>query len=218
MTSLADPDSLASGVSGAGGRLIEVLEEGRRRRYLGPGPLEAQVAHARAFLRLWRAESDAPSLDLGSGGGLPGLVLALDRPCSRWVLVDANARKTAFLSWACLALGLLDRVSVVTGRAEELGRDLAHRGHYSTVVARSFARPPAVAECAAPLLRVGGVLLVSEPPEERQRWPVSGLEQLGLVVLQTEPATPRIVALEQQRLCPERFPRRGGVPAKRPLW
>lgn len=146
------------------------------------------------------------------------MVLALDRPGSRWVLLDANARRTAFLSWACLELGLDDRVKVMTGRAEQLGRDLAHRGRYSSVVARSFARPGVVAECAAPLLHVGGLLLVSEPPDERQRWPVSGLEQLGLVVLRTEPATPRIVALEQQRLCPDRFPRRVGIPAKRPLW
>jgi 16S rRNA (guanine527-N7)-methyltransferase len=149
---------------------------------------------------------------------VPGLVLAHDRPGSHWVLLDASVAKTAFLSGACAVLGLEDRVTVVTARAEELGRDQAHRGRYAWVVARAFARPAVVAECAAPLLQVGGVLMVSEPPEHRLRWPASGVALLGLATGEADLATPRIAVLHQRRRCPERFPRRVGIPAKRPLW
>lgn len=198
-----------------------MLLTARRRGFLGPGPVEAHIDHARAFLPHWRCEGGEDprwSLDLGSGGGIPGLVLACDRPGTTWVLLDANATRTAFLAAATAELGLAHRVSVVTARAEELGRDPGHRRRYARVVARAFARPAVVAECAAPLLEVGGLLLVSEPPEGHGRWPRDELEQLGLVVVEAEVSTPRIAVLGQRHPCPERFPRRVGIPAKRPLW
>lgn len=162
-------------------------------------------------------EHGATSLDLGSGAGVPGLVLAYERSDSAWVLLDASATKTAFLTEAVATLGLADRVVVVTGRAEDIGRRTEHRGAYAVVVARSFARPAVLAECAAPLLEVGGILLVSEPPEQGQRWP-SEVSGLGLSVLDGDGASPQLAILRQEQLCPERFPRRVGIPAKRPLW
>lgn len=115
-------------------------------------------------------------------------------------------------------LGLAERVQVRTGRAEDLGRRLGHRGSYHLVVARSFARPAVVAECAAPLLAVGGRLVVSEPPMEEDRWPDQGLDVLGLGRALPPAASRRLVVLRQERPCPERYPRRVGVPSKRPLW
>jgi 16S rRNA (guanine527-N7)-methyltransferase len=109
-------------------------------------------------------------------------------------------------------------VRVVTGRAEDVGRRADHRGSYQVVVARSFARPAVVAECAAPLLAVGGRLVVSEPPERGDRWPEEGLSVLGLHLVATTSVGPRLVTLHQKDRCPERFPRRVGVPGKRPLW
>ena len=197
---------------------MAVLTDARARGFLGKGPVEAHIAHARAFLRHWRPAPSSASLDLGSGGGVPGLVLANDRPASRWVLLDASGAKAAFLSMACAALGMGDRVTVVTARAETAGRDGAHRGRYAWVVARAFAGPAVVAECAAPLLGVGGVLLVSEPPEPGVRWPAPGLEQLGMVAGEPDGVAPRIAVLHQRHPCPDRFPRRVGIPAKRPLW
>lgn len=157
-------------------------------------------------------------MDLGSGGGIPGLVLARARPASTWVLLDANARRTAFLARAVGALGMEDRVRVVTGRAEDVARQPDHRGGYRLVVARSFARPAVVGECAAPLLAVGGSLVVSEPPEADDRWPEDGLGLLGLRLVARTSAGRRLVTLRQERPCPDRFPRRIGIPAKRPLW
>lgn len=157
-------------------------------------------------------------LDLGSGGGVPGVVLALARPTWQWVLLDASARRTSFLVAAVTSLGLVDRVQVHTGRAEDLGRLAGHRASYQLVVARSFARPAVVAECGAPLLAVGGRLAVSEPPAQQDRWPDSELGMLGLGRAAPCAASRRLVILRQEHPCPERYPRRVGIPSKRPLW
>ena len=200
--------------------LIEILEEARDLGFLGPGAVVDHIDHAKAFLATLDGVPEGRSLDLGSGGGVPGLVLAQARPHSEWVLLDASARRTAFLVRAVTALGLAPRVQVMTGRAEELARREDHRASYALVVARSFARPAVVAECAAPLLAVGGALVVSEPPGGNggARWPEDGLQALGLRLAGTTRVPPRLVRLHQVQSCPERFPRRVGIPAKRPLW
>ena len=159
------------------------------------------------------------ALDLGSGGGLPGLVLAVHWPASRWSLLDAGQRRTAFLATAVDALDLAARVDVLTARAEAVGRDRTHRGAYDLVVARSFGAPAVTAECAAPLLQVGGLLVVSEPPEPAPaRWPVDALHELGMAPRAVVEGPPRLQVLEQQTACSDRYPRRTGVPGKRPLW
>jgi 16S rRNA (guanine527-N7)-methyltransferase len=198
--------------------LISVFEEARRRGFLGPGPVEAHIVHARAFGLHCAVEGDERCLDLGSGGGVPGLVLAYERPGPTWVLLDASAARATFLSAAITELGMAERVTALAGRAEEVGRDPFHRGAYDLVVARAFARPAVVAECAAPLLKVGGVLLVSEPPDQRGRWPADGLERLGLAATRAVRSTPRIACFSQEWQSPEQFPRRVGIPSKRPLW
>jgi 16S rRNA (guanine527-N7)-methyltransferase len=177
------------------------------------------VTHARAYSAAERlGRSPIVALDLGSGAGVPGLVLAMDLPESTWVLLDASARRTAWLSAAVAELELEGRARVVTDRAEVIGRDLHHRGSYDVVVARSFGPPAVVAECAAPLLVTGGRLLVSEPPVSNDRWPAEALAPLGLRLVAFTASVPRIATLSSTRPCPERFPRRAGIPAKRPLW
>jgi 16S rRNA (guanine527-N7)-methyltransferase len=137
-------------------------------------------------------------------------------------LIDSSARRTAFLRRAAARLGLGDRVRVVEDRAEVCGRDEALRGSFDGVTARSFGRPAVVAECAAPLLKSGGWLLVSEPPSgerpEGGRWPAEPLRQLGLVPEEPVREAFEYQVLRQREPCPDRFPRRVGVPAKRPLF
>ncbi|HET6966289.1 MAG TPA: hypothetical protein VFH58_16050, partial [Acidimicrobiales bacterium] len=104
-------------------------------------------------------------------------------------------------------------------RAEEAGRRPDLRGTFDVVVARSFGGPAVTAECGAPFLVAGGRLVVAEPPGgSADRWPAEGLEVLGLrpVEAMTEPSAFQV--LLQQEPCPERFPRRTGIPAKRPLF
>ncbi|MCU1357081.1 MAG: rRNA small subunit methyltransferase [Acidimicrobiales bacterium] len=208
--------------------LTGLLVESRQLGFLGPGPVEPHLHHASAFA----AAVDRPparALDLGAGGGLPGLVLAASTwPDTRWTFVDAHARRSEFLADAVDRLGLGDRVEVITDRAEEVGRSVAHRGRFDLVVARSFGPPCVTAECGAPLLVVGGDLVVSEPPVDRAgaeagRWPPTGLALLGLgpasVIVAGSPGAP--VHLARMRLVDvvgERYPRRTGIPAKRPLF
>jgi 16S rRNA (guanine527-N7)-methyltransferase len=191
---LADPDDLTS-----------VLDEARRLGFLGPGPVPAAVAHARRFVAAVPAGCRRV-LDLGAGGGLPGLVIATDRPELELVLLDASERRTTWLHRAVARLGLGARVEVVTGRAQDVGRDPGWRASLDAVVARGFGPPSLTAECAAPLLRVGGVLIVSEPPGDRpDRWDARWLRELGL---HPRAAPAGLASFEQVRLCPERFPRR----------
>lgn len=176
---------------------------------------------------------DGLSVDLGSGAGLPGLPLALAWPNSRWVLLEAGSRRIELLEEAIRRLGLEERVRTEHGRAEEAARRPGVRGTAVLVVARGFGPPATTAECAAPLLAMGGTVLVSEPPpppeagtagaghEDQLRWPAVALAGLGLVTgpqVEVVEAGATYQQLHLRSPCPERYPRRNGVPRKRPLW
>ena len=191
--------------------MITLLHEARDLGFLGPGPVEFHVEHARGYLPPLAGLS-GEALDLGAGGGIPGLVLAVERPDLAWTFLDAMTKRTAFLERAVARLGLTN-VTVRTARAEEVP-DL--RGRFAAVVARSFGAPPVTAECAAPLLQVGGRLIVSEPPDAEDRWSGAGL--VGLSAPEKLVGPPSLVVLTQLTACPDRYPRRTGMPAKRPLW
>ena len=209
MTRLTDPQRAL---------LLTVLETVKGEGALGPGPVEDHLHHALA----WAEVLPAPSrfIDLGSGGGLPGLVLALVFPGTRATLLDARARRTESLQRSVEVLGLGDRVEVHLGRTEEAGRDPALRGAFDLAVARGFGPPPATAEAAAPFLMPGGVLSVSEPPEARSdRWPTDGLAELGFGPAEhIRHGEAGFMVTRLAGSCPDRYPRRTGVPEKRPLW
>lgn len=215
--------------------LLVVLNQARSLGFLGPGDLEGQVEHAQGFAQAFeqaqaqRHGADGPPhtdgpgrwLDLGSGGGLPGLVLAQHWPTSTAVLLDSSERRTAFLSQAILTLGWDDRVTVIRARAEGAGSSPDLRASFDVVWARSFGSPPVTAECAAPFLRTGGLLVVSEPPSPGQdgaRWPRNGLAELGQEPLTTVRDRFGYQVVLQATPCPPRFPRRSGVASKRPLY
>jgi 16S rRNA (guanine527-N7)-methyltransferase len=217
------------------GALLAVLDQARSQGFLGPMELEGQVEHALGFAQAFgqaqalRHAADGPGgtdgpgrwLDLGSGGGLPGLVLAQCWPRTTAVLLDSSERRTAFLSEAVRTLGWDDRVRVVRARAEGAGSNPDLRASFDVVWARSFGSPPVTAECAAPFLRTGGLLVVSEPPSPGQdgvRWPRDGLAELGQEPLTTIRDTFGYQVVLQATPCPERFPRRSGVASKRPLY
>lgn len=206
--------------TGPGSDLLLVLEQSRDRGFLGPGPVERHVAQARSFGAAVGEGFAGRGVDLGSGGGVPGLVVAGLLPTASWLLVDASLQRVRFLEEAVRHLGLASRIEVRHVRAEDLGRDPDWRGSCDAVVARSFGPPAVVAECAAPLLRVGGGLVVSEPPEgDRDRWPEADLARLGLVVRTVGPRSGyQMAEMELERPCPDRFPRRVGVPARAPLF
>lgn len=192
-----------------------MLAEARGLGFLGPGPVEDHIEHAERFLE---AAPRAPgaALDLGSGGGVPGLVLASRWPASRWTLLDVSLRRTTFLGAAVRSLALGDRVEVVRARAEEAGRDPSLSATFDLVVARSFARPATTAECASAFLRIGGSLLVSEPPgSEGERWTAGELAPLGLT---PQGCVQGIQRLDQTSAPEARFPRSFAAMRRRPLF
>jgi len=204
------------------GALLEIFEEARRRGYLGPEPVRRHLDHSLALAQL--VDGPPPRfLDLGSGAGVPGLVLAALWEDAEAVLVDAHQRRCAALEEAAARLGMAGRVCVRCERAEVLARAPDLRGRFSLVVARAFGKPAVTAECAAGFLEPGGRLVVTEPPaglaEDSVRWPATGLARLGL-----GPATPMrrdsVGAVAIPALGPpdERWPRGVGRPAKSPLW
>ena len=215
-----------------------VLLAARRFGFLGPGPVTGHIDQAVAFAGLVsRAPSNGmtsrrycPSdpnwtgriLDLGSGGGVPGLVVSLLLPQASVTLLDANQRRTSFLIDSVDRLGVSSRVGILRGRAEEAGRDQSLRGNFDWVLARSFAPPAVTAECAAPFLRQGGKLLVSEPPAASKgagsRWSSGGLSVLGMSLATVVEGGFHFACIAQVRACPAVYPRRSGIPAKRPLF
>ncbi len=193
--------------------LTALLEEAQQRGFLGPGPVEVHVDVALDALPL--LAPGVRAVDLGSGGGAVALPLMVLGPPVDWVLVESSEARADFLR---RAVGRLDRhdVTVLAEPAEVVGRQSGMRGTADVVVARSFGPPATTAECAAPLLRVGGRLAVTEPPDNAgDRWPPAGVAPLGLSVGQRLGA---FQALEQVSACPERFPRRTGMPRRRPLF
>ena len=111
-------------------------------------------------------------------------------------------------------------MEVAEDRAEVLGRSPAHRGRYDLAVARSFGPPAVVAECGAPLLIPGGAAVISEPPGGvPSRWPAEGLALVGMRAgAQVVAGDATFQVLHQEEPCPDRYPRRVGVPSKRPLF
>lgn len=206
------------------GAVRQALDRAQQLGFLGDGPVEAQIAHALGYAAVHAQLTGTDTgptcfLDLGSGGGLPGLVLAAHWTAARAVLLDSNLRRTEVLAEAVTSCGWESRVQIVRARAEAAGRDRSWRGTQELVVARSFGPPAVTAESAAALLCPGGHLIVSEPPEAgADRWPSDGLASLGLVPGLSVDRPFRYQVLRQVELCPERFPRREGVPAKRPLF
>jgi 16S rRNA (guanine527-N7)-methyltransferase len=163
-------------------------------------------------------------LDLGSGGGVPGIPLALARTDVRWTLVDSVGKKVDALRGFVTELGL-ENVEAVAARAEELGHEPDHRERQDAVTARACAALPVLVEYALPLLRVGGVLLAWKGAigDEELRAGSEAARLLGGG--DVEVAATGLTALGDHRFVlvrkvaptPARYPRRPGEPSRRPL-
>jgi 16S rRNA (guanine527-N7)-methyltransferase len=204
-------------------RLEVLFNDARRLGFLGPGPVADQIGRSLAFAAVAAEAPTGLAADLGTGGGLPGLVLASLWPNSNWLLIDSNVRRAGWLQDAVNEMGIASRAEVRCERAELTGRG-PWRQAAELVTARGFGPPAPTAECAAPLLRLGGQLLVSDPPEGRgTRWPSDGLAQVGLqlassAVVATDAGPVSISRIISTSECGPRYPRRIGVPFKRPLF
>jgi len=203
--------------------LRRILDDAKDAGFLGPGPVEAHLEHAEGFAEVAEtvlSRVPARYADLGTGGGVPGLVLAVRWPEARCSFIESNRRRCEALRWAVVRLGLESRAEVIEERGEVVGQDPAHRQQYELVTARSFAPPAPTAEIAAGLVAVGGIAVVSDSPNpDPDRWPDPNVVQLGF-----EPASrctaaeAHFVVLRKALATGDEFPRRVGRPVKRPLW
>lgn len=205
--------------------VVTTLHRSAAHGFLGGMPVVDQIDHALGFVvATERALGRPPAqvADLGTGGGIPGLVIHSCWPEAQVCLMDGNQRRTEFLSSEVEGWGGDPAVTVVRGRAEDLAHDDLYRFRYEVVVARSFGPPAVTVECGAPLLAEGGVMVVSEPPGEfdDSRWPEDGLALLGMTL------GPRVrfdgrfgyQVLLRSQPSSDRYPRRVGIPTKRPMF
>lgn len=164
-------------------------------------------------------------IDIGTGGGIPGIVLAIARPQIDVTLLDATGKKIAFLNGVIDALKL-ENARTIHGRAEELGLDRQIRGRYDIGTARAVASIPALMELGLPLLKRGGVLFLSKGAEiedELRAGSRAGdilggsiVEASFLPDAKTSIAT-RLVIVEKTSPTPGAYPRRSGIPSRNPL-
>ncbi len=203
LTTVTDPDEVERRHFGESLALLAVLRE-------------AGVLVAGAAARV---------ADLGPGGGFPGLPMRIVEPALRLTLVESHARRAAFLELAARELGL-DDVDVRHTRAEDAGRDPALRAAFDVVVARALAPLAVLVEYALPLLCEGGVLAAPKGSRARDELAEAsaaiaalGGEPLAARPLPLPPGPYEQLVLLVRRTGPldDRYPRRAGLPSKRPL-
>jgi 16S rRNA (guanine527-N7)-methyltransferase len=161
-------------------------------------------------------------VDVGSGGGLPGLALKIARTDLRVTLIEADQNKAAFLVQACAKLGLPD-VEIIAKRAEEAGHEPRLRESFDLAVARALAPTPVLVELCLPLVRVGGRLLAQKTDKEDAAAAERAIRLLGgsLEAIVAAPSTARrsgtVMIVSKVMPTPAIYPRRAGLPARKPL-
>jgi len=217
------PPGFADGVESYVRLLLEANARLNLTRIVEPGAVaRLHLLDSLAALALIPA-SVGRAVDLGSGGGVPGIVLALARPDVHWTLVDSVGKKADALRDIATTLRLAN-VDVVADRAERLGRGTS-RESFDLVTARACAALPVLVEYALPLLRVGGSLLAWKGPisSDELAAGAAASELLGGGVPEARPTgvaalgDHRFVLVGKLRPTPSRWPRRPGEPSRRPL-
>ena len=175
---------------------------------------------------LQTADQERRAIDVGTGGGFPGLAVAIALPGTHMTLLDSVGRKTTAVAAMADSLGLAHRVTVITERIETGGHDPALRGGFDLAMARAVAAAPVVAEYLVPLLQPKGEALLY-----RGQWEATDTEQLqralkplkaGLAAmdqcqLPEERGTRHLLRIRPQGRCPRQYPRAVGLPSRQPL-
>lgn len=152
---------------------------------LGSVSLGQLRRHAEGFVSPQSGlQRGARCLDLGTGVGVPGVLLAIQYPETTWRLLDSSSRRCEIALAAVRAAGLYSRVEVVHGRADDYAHDPLWRETNDLVVARLFGPPSEVAECGIPLLADGGSLVVSVSQRTAEIWSAADLSPLAASVVE----------------------------------
>lgn len=205
--------------------LEEAWAPARAAGVIGSASIETLVEHTAGFARAVCSsfsaafdDVDARIVDVGTGAGLPGVVLAALLPRVTVTAVDASERRLDHARRAARALGVDDRVQVVHARGDDLGHDPAHRGLYEAAVARLLADPGESLEQLTPLVRPGGVAVVSTASSAVDRWERLPLPDLPLSTAVLSGSGEGVFASVQVLgAMPSEFPRRPKVRRRSPL-
>ena len=167
----------------------------------------------------------SPGIDIGSGAGFPGVPIKIARPELEMALLEATQKKAAFLAGLIEKLGLAG-VRLIHGRAEDVAHEPGEREAYALAVARAVAPLPTLVELALPFVRVGGYLAASkgsaaarEVREAESALRICGgtIESMFKLDVPSAGPAPTLVLVRKVAGTPERYPRRPGMPSKRPL-
>ncbi len=221
------------------GRYLALLLDTNKRFNLTAidDPGEAWTKHILDSLTLLPLLAELPDgaavIDVGSGGGLPGIPLAVVLPRLRFTLLEATGKKAGFLGRVILELGLAN-TEVVQDRAERVGQSrgerttgggrighsAGHREGYDAVVARAVGRLATIAELCVPLAKVGGRVILIKGQKADEELAEAG-EALSLLRVEhagtVDTPTGRIVVLDKPHPTPRAYPRADGEPARAPL-
>ncbi|QDU71667.1 16S rRNA (guanine(527)-N(7))-methyltransferase RsmG [Mucisphaera calidilacus] len=164
-------------------------------------------------------------IDVGTGGGLPGVPLAIARPDLRFTLLDSTGKKVAFIRETAETLGL-DNITAIQDRAETLAHNATHRQQYDLAVSRAVGPLPTLLELTLPFVRQEGWCLAMKGPRVEQELADSGdaLYKLGAGDLRVIDAYPEcfendlvLVLIHKERNTPKTYPRESGLPKRSPL-
>ncbi|WP_165491995.1 16S rRNA (guanine(527)-N(7))-methyltransferase RsmG [Egibacter rhizosphaerae] len=184
---------------------------------------ERHIVESRAVVEHLNPRPDSSWLDLGTGGGLPGIVLAIERPDVEVVLADARAKKVREVERFCAVLGVAN-AAVRCGRAEQLARDPELRGRFDGVLVRALGTLPVVAELARGFVGPGGEIVAVKGPgvDAELEAGRSAADMLGLDIESVEEVADaatvvRLVRFRAVGAPPATTPRADGVPQRHPL-
>lgn len=199
--------------------LTHYLNISKEYGFLSPKDISEQIDHSKelySMLPIYEGEL----LDIGAGGGLPSFVFMNFQNKLKFTLLDAMKKRTDFLEATAKKLVNNSKYKVINSRAEEAAVDPKYRLKFDIVIARGFGAPATTAECACSFIKIGGYLFVSGSPiNESERWDSKGLDVLGLKLVEiceSEIATGVIIQKVKEH--DAKYPRRDGVPRKKPLW
>ena len=170
-------------------------------------------------------QKDLRIIDVGTGAGLPGIPLKIAFPSVKLVLLEATAKKADFLSHIIQKLGL-DDVEIVVGRAEDVAHQPQYREKFNLVLSRAVAALPTLAELTLPFSAVGGSFIAQKKGVIDEEISRAGraigllggsLREVKEVALPSLPNGRCLVVIDKLSPTPEKYPRRPGLPAKRPL-
>ncbi|SHI67346.1 16S rRNA (guanine(527)-N(7))-methyltransferase RsmG [Desulfofundulus thermosubterraneus] len=176
-------------------------------------------------LLIYNPVAGARLIDIGAGAGFPGLPVKIVCEDLRCTLIESSAKKAVFLRHVTASLDLAD-VEVACGRAEELAHRVCYRACFDLALARAVAPLPVLLEYALPFLKIGGFFIALKGPAVHEELPACGnalnvlggsVKEVKTVFLPITGDMRKLVVVEKTGPTPAKYPRRPGVPQRRPL-